>query len=57
MNAAESLARLAVARPVAITVMAVAVALVGYLGFTQLAVDLLPDLQSPTIAISVSSGD
>ena len=57
MNAAESLARLAVARPVAVTVMAVAVALVGYLGFTQLAVDLLPDLQSPTIAISVSSGD
>jgi HAE1 family hydrophobic/amphiphilic exporter-1 len=42
---------------VAVTVSAVAVALVGWLAWQQLPVDLLPDLQSPTIVISVRSGD
>lgn len=53
----EALATLAVRRPVAITVLAVAVALIGYLAWQRLPVDLLPDLQSPTVAVSVTSGD
>ena len=57
MNSAESAARLATQRPVAVTVMAFAVALVGWLAYQQLPVDLLPDLQSPTVAISIRSGD
>ena len=57
MSLATSVATLATRRPVAITVLAIAVALVGYLAFQQIPVDLLPDLQSPTVAISVRSGD
>ena len=57
MNSAESAARLATQRPVAVTVMAFAIALVGWLAYQQLPVDLLPDLQSPTVAISIRSGD
>jgi len=57
LNSAESAARLATQRPVAVTVMAFAVALVGWLAYQQLPVDLLPDLQSPTVAISIRSGD
>ena len=53
----ESIAALAVRRPVAVTVLAIAVALVGYLAWGRLPVDLLPDLQSPTVAVSVRSGD
>ena len=53
----ESIASLAVRRPVAVTVLAIAVALVGYLAWERLPVDLLPDLQSPTVAVSVTSGD
>jgi hydrophobic/amphiphilic exporter-1 (mainly G- bacteria), HAE1 family len=52
-----SVAALAVRRPVAVTVCAVAVALVGWLAWRQLPVDLLPDLQSPTVVVSVRSGD
>ena len=37
--------------------MAFAMALVGWLAYQQLPVDLLPDLQSPTVAISIRSGD
>jgi HAE1 family hydrophobic/amphiphilic exporter-1 len=54
---AESVAAVATRRPVAVTVLAVAIALVGYLALLQLPVDLLPDLQSPTVAVSVRSGD
>jgi len=54
---AESIATLATRRPVAISVLAVAIALVGYLSWQQLPVDLLPDLQSPTIAVSIRAGD
>ena len=57
MNSAESAARLATQRPIAVTVMAFAMALVGWLAYQQLPVDLLPDLQSPTVAISIRSGD
>lgn len=57
MSSTASIAGLAVRRPVAVTVSAVAVALVGWLAWQQLPVDLLPDLQSPTVVISVRSGD
>ena len=57
MSFAESVAALAARRPVAISVLAVAIALVGYLSWQQLPVDLLPDLQSPTIAVSIRAGD
>lgn len=55
--AALSIAEFATRHPVAVSVLAVAVALVGYLAWQQLPVDLLPDLQSPTVAVSIRSGD
>ena len=57
MSSPASIAALATRRPVAVTVFAAAVALVGWLAWQQLPVDLLPDLQSPTIVVSVRSGD
>ncbi len=57
MNVFESLAGLATRRPIAICVLAAAVALVGTLAFNQLPIDLLPNIQSPTIVVSVRSGD
>ena len=57
MTAAESLATLATRRPVAVCVLAVAVAVLGGLAWRQLPLDLLPDIQSPTIVVSVRSGD
>ena len=57
MSIAESVAALSARRPVAISVTAIAVALVGWLSWQQLPVDLLPDIQSPTIAVSISAGD
>ncbi|MYD98130.1 MAG: efflux RND transporter permease subunit [Gammaproteobacteria bacterium] len=53
----ESAAAFAVRRPVAVAVMALAVALVGALSWRELPVDLLPDLQSPTVVVSVRSGN
>ncbi len=57
MSSRQSVAALATRRPVAVTVLAAAVALVGWLAWQQLPVDLLPDLQSPTVVVSVRSGD
>ena len=57
MSLAESLAAFAARRPVAISVTAIAVALVGWLSWQQIPVDLLPDIQSPTIAVSIRAGD
>lgn len=57
MSAFESAAAFAVRRPVAVTVFAVAVALVGGLSWRELPVDLLPDLQSPTVVVSIQSGN
>ncbi len=53
----ESLAGLAVRRPVAVSVVALAVALVGWLSWDRLPVDLLPDVETPTVVVSLSSGD
>ena len=57
MNGPASVAALATRRPVAVSVCALAVALVGWLAWGQLPVDLLPDLGSPTIVVSVRSRD
>ena len=53
----ESLARLAARRPVAVTVVAAAMVILGWTAWRGLPLDLLPDLQSPTIVVSVRSGD
>ena len=53
----EGLTRLAVRRPVAVVVVALAVVLIGQVAWRQLPIDLLPDLQSPTVLVSVQSGD
>ena len=57
MTGPTSIAALATRRPVAVCVCALAIALVGWLAWRQLPVDLLPDLQSPTVVVSVRSGD
>ena len=57
MTVFESLAALAARRPVAVSVVALAVALVGWLSWRELPVDLLPDLQSPTVVVSTRSGN
>ncbi len=51
------LARLATKRPVAVTVLAIAVIILGWISWRGLPLDLLPDIQSPTILVSVQSGD
>lgn len=53
----ESVARLAARRPVAISVLAIAVAVVGWLAWRDLPLDLFPDIQSPTVLVSMRSGD
>jgi HAE1 family hydrophobic/amphiphilic exporter-1 len=53
----EALARLATRRPVAVTVLAAVVVVLGFVSWRGLPLDLLPDLQSPTVLISVSSGE
>jgi HAE1 family hydrophobic/amphiphilic exporter-1 len=50
-------ARLATQRPVAVTVLAVAVALLGWIAWRGLPLDLFPDIESPTVLVSVTSGD
>ena len=57
MSPPASVAALATRRPVAVSVLATAVALVGWLAWQQLPVDLLPDLNNPTVVVSVRSGD
>ena len=53
----ETLAGVAARRPVAVSVVALAVALVGWLSWQELPVDLLPDVQSPTIVVAVRAGN
>ena len=57
MTIFERLAGLAARRPVAVSVVALAIALVGWLSWRELPVDLLPDLQSPTVVVAVRSGN
>jgi HAE1 family hydrophobic/amphiphilic exporter-1 len=53
----EAIARLAARRPVAITVLALAAVIVGWISWRGLPLDLLPDIQSPTVLVSIRSGD
>ena len=53
----EALSRLATRRPVAVCVVAAALVTLGWTAWGDLPLDLLPDLQSPTIVVSVRSGD
>ena len=53
----EALTRLATRRPVAMTVVAAAFVILGWTAWRDLPLDLLPDLQSPTIVVSIRSGD
>jgi len=53
----EALARLATRRPVAVCVVAAALVVLGWTSLQNLPLDLLPDLQSPTIVVSIRSGD
>ncbi|MDX1387807.1 MAG: efflux RND transporter permease subunit, partial [Acidobacteriota bacterium] len=53
----EALARLATRRPVAVAVFAATVVVLGWIAWNQLPLDLLPDIQSPTVMVSVRSGD
>jgi HAE1 family hydrophobic/amphiphilic exporter-1 len=53
----EALARLATRRPVAVTVLAAVVVVLGFVSWRGLPLDLLPDIESPTVLISVSSGE
>lgn len=52
-----ALARLAVRRPVAVAVVAVTLSVLGWTAWRNLPIDLLPDLQSPTVVVSIRSGD
>jgi hydrophobic/amphiphilic exporter-1 (mainly G- bacteria), HAE1 family len=54
---AEALARLAARRPVAVTVLAALIVVLGIASWRGLPLDLLPDVQSPTVLISVSAGE
>lgn len=53
----ESLATFAARRPIAVTILAALIAVLGFVSWNDLTLDLFPDLQSPTILVSVSSGD
>jgi HAE1 family hydrophobic/amphiphilic exporter-1 len=52
-----ALARLATKRPVAVTVLAAALVVLGWVAWRSLPLDLFPDIQSPTILVAVRSGD
>ncbi len=53
----EALARLAARRPVAMNMFALVIMILGYFSWKELPLDLFPDLQSPTIVVSITSGD
>jgi len=53
----EALARLATRRPVAVSVVAAALTILGWTAWGNLPLDLLPDIQSPTVVVSIRSGD
>jgi HAE1 family hydrophobic/amphiphilic exporter-1 len=51
------LARYATKRPVAVIVVAAAIIMLGWISWKELPLDLLPDLQSPTVLVVIRSGD
>jgi HAE1 family hydrophobic/amphiphilic exporter-1 len=52
-----NLSRYATKHPVSVTVLAVAVVMLGWISWKGLPLDLLPDIQSPTILVSIQSSD
>ena len=52
-----AVARMATRRPVAVSVVAAGLAVLGWTVWGTLPIDLLPDLESPTIVVSIRSGD
>jgi hydrophobic/amphiphilic exporter-1 (mainly G- bacteria), HAE1 family len=54
---AEALARVAARRPIAVTVLAAVIVVLGIASWRGLPLDLLPDVQSPTVLVFVSSGE
>ena len=48
------LAKLAIKQPLFITMVLLAITLVGVLSYIHMGVDLLPDMSNPTISVSVS---
>ncbi|MYD45497.1 MAG: efflux RND transporter permease subunit [Gammaproteobacteria bacterium] len=57
MSFFESCAGVAVRRPIAVCATAIAVALVGIFSLSELPIDLLPDIKTPSVVIAVNSGD
>ncbi len=53
----KTLIRLATRRPVAVSVLAAAIVVLGWIAWGNLPLDLLPDIESPTIVVSLRSGD
>jgi len=53
----EALARIAVRRPIAVTVFAAAIVVLGWVSWRGLPLDLLPDIESPTVLVSVTAGE
>ena len=53
----QPLIRLATRRPVAVSVLAAAIVVLGWVAWGDLPLDLLPDIESPTIVVSLRSGD
>jgi HAE1 family hydrophobic/amphiphilic exporter-1 len=51
------LARYATRRPVAVTVLAAAIIMLGWISWKDLPLDLLPDIHSPTVLVAIRSGD
>lgn len=53
----ENLAALAVRRPIAVIVFALVITVLGIASWKNLPLDLFPDLQSPTVLVSVEAGN
>ena len=56
-GAIHALTALAVNRPVAVTMMCVGVALLGWLSLDRLGLELLPDISAPKVLVRIDSGD
>ena len=57
MSFFESCAGVAVRRPIAVCATAVAVALVGIFSLSELPIDLLPDIKTPSVVVALNAGD
>ncbi len=53
----ERIARLAVAFPITVLMIVMAILLLGYISLQQLGVDLFPDLSNPRLFVEISAGE